>query len=172
MTTLQEPPVNMKADSNGKPVDPAKSVAERLAGPFGAGEVRFKPGVVSGNRALALAYLDARAIQDRLDEVLGVGGWQDSYDSLPSGSVVCRLRCKIGRVWISKADVGSPSEQEDEGDRTKAAFNDALKRAAVKFGIGRYLYRLPSQWLDYDPAKRRFLRQPVLPSWCFERLQQ
>jgi hypothetical protein len=40
-------------------------------------------------------------------------------------------------------DVGGPSEQPDEGDRVKAAFSDALKRAAVKFGIGRYLYRLP-----------------------------
>ncbi|MGH7226293.1 MAG: Rad52/Rad22 family DNA repair protein, partial [Gemmataceae bacterium] len=39
----------------------------------------------------------------------------------------------------------------------------ALKRAAVKFGIGRYLYRLPSQWVDYDPQKRQFARTPTLP---------
>ena len=60
-------------------------------------------------------------------------------------------------------DVGGPSEQPDEGNRRKAAFSDALKRAAVKFGIGRYLYRLPSQWVDYDPQKRQFVRTPKLP---------
>src|SRR5262249_36601388 len=47
--------------------------------------------------------------------------------------------------------------------RMKAAFSDALKRAAVKFGVGRYLYRLPSQWVDYDPQRRQFARPPALP---------
>jgi len=61
---------------------------------------------------------------------------------------MCRLRIKLGDRWISKTDVGSPSEQPDVGDRLKAAFSDALKRAAVKFGIGRYLYRLSAQWVD------------------------
>jgi hypothetical protein len=59
--------------------------------------------------------------------------------------------------------VGSPSEQPDGGDRLKAAFSDALKRAAVKFGVGRYLYRLPAQWVDYDAQKRRFARTPEMP---------
>src|SRR5262249_31196354 len=78
----------------------------------------------------------------------------------------CRLRLRIGNRWITKVDVGGPSEQPDGGDRLKAAFSDALKRAAVKFGVGRYLYRLPSQWLDYDPQKRQFTRTPTLPEWA------
>jgi hypothetical protein len=126
--------------------------------------VRFKPAVVSGNRALALAYVDARVIQDRLDDVLGVAGWQDDYECLADGSVVCRLRLRLGDTWVTKVDVGGPSEQPDGGDRLKAAFSDALKRAAVKFGVGRYLYRLPSQWVDYDPQKRQFVRPPSLPA--------
>jgi hypothetical protein len=143
--------------------DEATALMSALAAPFAAEALHFKPAVVSGNRALALPYVDARAIQDRLDEVLGVAGWQDEYEPLPDGSVVCQLRCRIGGEWIVKTDVGSPSEQPDGGDRLKAAFSDALKRAAVKFGIGRYLYRLPSQWVDYDPAKKRFARTPLLP---------
>jgi hypothetical protein len=135
-----------------------------LAAPFDPALVRFKPAVVSGNRALALAYVDARAIQDRLDEVLGVTGWQDDYQILADGSVVCRLRLRLGGEWITKVDVGGPSEQPDGGDRLKAAFSDALKRAAVKFGIGRYLYRLPAQWQDYDPQRRQFVRPPALPA--------
>jgi hypothetical protein len=142
--------------------DPAAAAAA-LAAPFDAGEVKFKPQTVSGNRALAIAFVDARVIQDRLDDVLGVMGWQDSYECLPDGSVVCRLSIRIGGEWITKTDVGSQSEQPDEGDRRKAAFSDALKRASVKFGVGRYLYRMKPQWVDYDPQKRQFVRTPALP---------
>jgi hypothetical protein len=140
------------------------AIAIALAAPFDAGEVRFKPQTVSGNRALAVPFVDARVIQDRLDDVLGVMGWQDNYECLPEGSVVCRLSIRLGSEWITKMDVGGQSEQPDEGDRRKAAFSDALKRAAVKFGIGRYLYRLKPQWVDFDPQKRQFVRRPSLPS--------
>src|SRR5438477_695592 len=141
-------------------------ITQALAAPFDPSVVKFKPAVVQGNRALALAYVDARVIQDRLDEVVGVDGWQDEYECLPDGSVVCKLHLRLGTEWITKTDVGGQSEQPDEGDRRKAAFSDALKRAAVKFGIGRYLYRLPQQWVDYDPHKRQFARTPSLPAWA------
>jgi hypothetical protein len=143
-----------------------RHITRALAVPFDPAFVRFKPAVVQGNRALALAYVDARAIQDRLDEVLGVEGWQDDYEILPDGSVVCRLRLWLGDDWVTKVDVGGPSEQPDGGDRLKAAFSDALKRAAVKFGIGRYLYRLPAQWMDYDPQRRQFVQPPQLPPFA------
>ncbi len=151
------------------PTNPEKrqeieALTRALSAPFDAREVKFKPAVVSGNRALALAYIDARVIQDRLDEVVGVLGWQDEYESLPDGAVVCKLRLRLGDEWITKMDVGGPSEQPDEGDRRKAAFSDALKRAAVKFGIGRYLYRLTNQWADYDSHKRQFTKTPTLPA--------
>src|SRR5437588_1917437 len=155
----EEPP--MTAD--------VESLTQQLLAPFESNEVKFKPAVVTGNRALALPYVDARVIQDRLDEVLGVAGWQDEYECLPDGSVVCRLRLRLGGEWVTKMDVGSPSEQPDEHDRLKAAFSDALKRAAVKFGIGRYLYRLQAQWADYDPQKRQFVRTPALPASALPR---
>lgn len=148
---------------------PQKSIQEitdALSAPFDLSEVRFKPAVVSGNRALALAYVDARAIQDRLDDVLGVLGWQDNYKCLEDGAVVCQLRLRLGDHWVTKVDVGSPSDQGDAGDRRKAAFSDALKRAAVKFGIGRYLYRLPAQWVDYDNHKKQFVQTPRLPAFA------
>src|SRR5579872_6880505 len=146
-----------------------EQLMQALAAPFDPREVRFKPAVVSGNRAMAIAYVDARVIQDRLDDVLGVTGWQDEYECLPDGSVVCRLHLRLGNEWITKMDVGGQSEQPDEGDRRKAAFSDALKRAAVKFGIGRYLYRLPAQWVDYDSHKRQFARTPTLPPFALPR---
>src|SRR5207237_2741861 len=98
--------------------DDPKAITKALAAPFELDEVKFKPQAVQGNRAMALAYVDARVIQDRLDDVLGVEGWQDEYEVLPDNSVVCRLRLKIGGEWVMKMDVGGPSEQPDGGDRT------------------------------------------------------
>src|SRR6266404_3581925 len=80
-------------------------VALALAAPFDTAEVKFKPQTVAGNRALAVPFVDARVIQDRLDDVLGVMGWQDSYECLPDGAVVCRLRIRLGTEWITKEDV-------------------------------------------------------------------
>jgi hypothetical protein len=148
-----------------------EAIMHALAAPFDSKEVKWKPQAVKNNSCLAVAYVDVRVIQDRLDEVLGVAGWQDEYQLLPDSSVMCRLQLKIGtplqpnglHTWITKMDVGSPSEQPDGGDRLKAAFSDALKRAAVKFGIARYLYRLPLQWVDYDPVKKKIVNPPKLP---------
>jgi hypothetical protein len=137
-----------------------------LLEPFAITEVKWKAQVVRGHRALCVAYVDARVVEDRLDLVFGVDGWQDSYHLLPNGNVVCKLRVKFGNEWIEKSDVGGQSDQPDEGDRMKSAFSDALKRAAVKLGIGRYLYRLPQQWVDYDPNTRQLAQTPTLPDWA------
>lgn len=143
-----------------------RALTAALAAPFEPKEVKFKPQMVKNNRCLAMAYIDARLIQDRLDDVLGAENWEDAYKLLPDGSVMCRLRLKLGDRWITKTDVGSPSEQPDSGDRLKAAVSDALKRAAVKFGIGRYLYRLPAAWVDYDPVKKQIVQPPQLPAFA------
>lgn len=143
-----------------------KDILDRLLEPFDPSEVKAKPQAVKGNRALAIHYVDARVVMDRLDEVVGVDGWTDSYRVLDQGSVACSLSVRIGEKWISKEDVGSPSEQPDDGDKMKAAYSDALKRAAVKFGIGRYLYRLPHTWADFDPASKKFVSPPILPAWA------
>ena len=145
------------------PTTDPNEILAALAAPFGLLDLKCKPGPVSGTRAMAIFYIDARAIQDRLDEVMGVAGWADDFDVLPDHSVMCRLKLRIGGEWIVKCDVGGQSEQPDEGDRCKAAFSDALKRAAVKFGVARYLYRVPPQWCDYDAQKKRFVGTPTLP---------
>jgi hypothetical protein len=30
--------------------------------------------------------------------------------------------------------------------------------------VGRYLYRLPSQWVEYDPQREQFKQTPRLPA--------
>lgn len=136
-----------------------------LAAPFPESAVKWKPTNVSGNRALALAFIDARAVMDRLDAVLGLGHWSATYREA-MGGVICALSVRIEGEWIIHEDFGGLSAQPDAGDKHKAAFSAALKRAAVHLGIGRYLYRLPRQWADYDPQKRCFTKQPVVPDWA------
>ena len=105
----------------------AKQLSLALTAPFPADAVHWKPLSVKDNRALAAAYLDARAIMQRLDTVFGVGGWQDAYQLVAGGSVVCTLSVRVDGEWVVKTDVGSPSEQPDDGDKLKAAFCDALE---------------------------------------------
>jgi hypothetical protein len=163
----------MSEQSNGALVAPQQggALAAALAEPFPAAAVGWKAQMANGNRALAVAFIDARDVMDRLDRAVGPAGWQDAYTPLPDGSVVCRLSLRVGGEWIAKEDVGGESDQKDEGDRRKSAFSDALKRAAVKWGVGRYLYRLPAQWVDYDPQKKQLVGTPRLPDWAQPRPQ-
>lgn len=141
-----------------------KEINEALREPFPAAEVKWKPIVVKGERALAIAFIDARCVMDRLDDVVGAENWQDHYQTLPNGNVECQLTVRFGTEWITKCDTGCQSDQPDEGDRVKAAYSDALKRAAVKFGIGRYLYGLGrGQWVAYDAQRKQLKDTPLLP---------
>lgn len=133
-------------------------VWNKLTEPFPAGEVQWRVEALSKDkrRAMVVPYVDARTVLDRLDEVLEPGGWQDTYEVLEAKAASYAVRCRLMVLEIAKEDVG-------EGDSLKAAFSDALKRAAVKFGIGRYLYRLDKQWVDHDPDSGRF-KAPELAS--------
>lgn len=86
-----------------------------------------------------VAYIDARQVMDLLDEVMGPENWKDRYYSV-GDSVYCEISLRIGDDWVSKSDAGSQSNFEAE----KGQASDAFKRAAVKWGIGRFLYSLPS----------------------------
>jgi hypothetical protein len=72
-----------------------ETLATRLAAPFDPAEVKWKPQAVSGNRALAVAFVDVRVVMDRLDDVLGLGNWSTTYREI-AGGIVCTLRVKIG----------------------------------------------------------------------------
>jgi hypothetical protein len=127
-----------------------REVLEILGKPFDPKEVEVKIQAVNRDRTRAqvVAYVDARTVLDRLDETVGPTGWSDSYEVLTNGTDsegrrLVEVKCTLTVLGVSKEDVG-------EGDSLKAAFSDALKRAAVKFGVGRYLYRLPKVWADLD----------------------
>lgn len=119
--------------------------------PFPAAEIEWRVGSTNGDKTsgLALAYLTARHVMDRLDAVCGSENWQDRYE-FHGPRTVCYLSIRVGNEWVTKADGAGDSDVEAE----KGAISDALKRAAVKWGIGRYLYDLGNIWVDLEPAGR------------------
>lgn len=105
-----------------------------------------------GDKALALAYIDARDVMRRLDEVVGPENWQDRYE-VHGDKTICYLSIKVEQgsfekpyEWVTKADGAGDTQVEAE----KGSISDAFKRAAVKWGIGRYLYDIPAPWVPCE----------------------
>jgi hypothetical protein len=142
---------------------PMQNLTCRLSEVFDPRHIKWKPHVVKDGKALAIPYVDVKTVMKRLNDVLGVEGWQDEYEFLPNGSCLCRLSIRVGDSWIVKTDVGSP---QPGGDPAKTAVSGALKRAALRLGIGRYLYGVEKSWLPYDHIKKCFIQQPTLPTWA------
>lgn len=115
-----------------------------LAKEFDRGAVHWRAQTLTrnGDKALALAYLDARDVQDRLDEVCGPENWQTEYNETAKGRIICRIGIRVEGDWVWKSDGAGDTAVEGE----KGGISDAFKRAAVHWGIGRYLYRLDAVW--------------------------
>jgi hypothetical protein len=133
-------------------------IFRRLKNPFEADRVSWRVGSTNGDKTkgLALAYIDARDVMERLDEVVGPDCWQDRYE-VHGTKTICYLSLNIpdvhgGDRWITKADAAGDTDVEAE----KGAVSDAFKRAAVKWGIGRYLYDLESIWVSLEPAGKSY----------------
>jgi len=109
----------------------ASEIYHALSRPWPKGEVKERKG--PGGKMLS--YVDARQVQNRLDEVVGTENWQTHFSEV-CGNYCCTLSLKIDGEWIAKSD--GAGETSIEGD--KGGFSDAFKRAAVSFGIARYLY--------------------------------
>jgi hypothetical protein len=136
-----------------------------LAAPFPPESVHWRAQTVTEragkHSALALAYLDARDVQDRLDSVCGPENWEDSYIETPKGRIIGTIRVRIGDDWISKSDGAGDTDVEGE----KGALSDAMKRAAVKWGIGRYLYSLPNVWVPCEVGNNGKFRKFTDDPW-------
>jgi hypothetical protein len=141
-----------------------RDVLEALGAPFPDDEVEFLPRGNFEGKARALAYIDARSVMRRLDAVVGPANWSFDFDLLsPEGKMV---KGKLTVLGITKCDAG---EGASEDEVLKSAVSDALKRCAVHFGIGRYLYYLPSVWAPYDQRKRQFSETPRISPGAIEK---
>lgn len=128
--------------------------------PFPESEIKVRVGGTfkQGASGIALPYIDARQVMERLDEIVGPENWSDTYKSVDSQSVICELTI----YGITKSDAGQAKPDSGTGEvkALKSAVSDALKRAAVKWGIGQFLYSLPTQFEDLK--NKRFVRNQRL----------
>jgi hypothetical protein len=153
--------------------------ARDLRRPIAPDEVRFKVQAVRWNKrdgqdkvataAQVVAYIDARTVVARLN-LLFPGAWKAPTDALPLEMRLTRrnadgtltpirltdqgevkaddtlyYRCRLAIADAAFEDVGA-------GDDPKAAYSDAIKRAAVRAGIGESLYAMDSPWLRVGEA--------------------
>jgi Rad52/22 family double-strand break repair protein len=131
-----------------------EDISRRLREPFDPHDVDFRvQGKVNGEtgKAQVVAYIDARAVQDRLDAVVGAGNWSFDWTPLVIDNGEVMVAKGVLTVYgISKADAGSASNFE----QTLGAVSHCFKRAAVHWGIGRYLYDLPMAWVPVERGGR------------------
>jgi len=115
--------------------------------PFAADDVEWRVqqcGMASnGPWAMVLCYVTNRAIMKRLDEVCGKANWRNEYRDIPNnGGVECGISIKFDGEWITKWDAAENTQVE----AVKGGRSGAMKRAAVQWGIGRYLYQLEERF--------------------------
>lgn len=143
-----------------------KQILEALKRPFPVDLISWRVGATTSDKSkgIALAYIDARDVMKRLDDVVGAENWQDDYPWSEGGRLVCRIGLRLGGEWVWKANGAGDTQVEAE----KGAFSDAFKRAAVMWGIGRYLYMLPNVWVPLETKGRSHVikQAPALPAWA------
>jgi hypothetical protein len=98
---------------------------------------KYKPQSIKYGKATMVAYIDARDVQDLLDDVVGPANWQTDFRVI-NENMFAGIGIKTDSGWVWKWDCGVESNVEVE----KGEASDAFKRAAVQWGIGRFLYRL------------------------------
>lgn len=121
---------------------------------------------------MALAYVTNRAIMNRLDEVCGPENWKNEFKAAPDGGILCGISIKICDEWVTKWDGAENTDIE----AVKGGLSGAMKRAAVQWGIGRYLYKLEESWINANEngAYRGKTKDgttfkwdaPTLPAWA------
>jgi hypothetical protein len=137
-------------------------------------EIPFKWRVQSANQygATCVAYVDARDVQDLLDDVCGAENWQVRYED-HKGNLFAGIGIKISEDWVWKYDCGTESNVEKE----KGEASDSFKRAGVMWGIGRFLYskkiiKLPTKekngkWIPYEETSGKFIYDGnLITRWC------
>ena len=163
---------------------------KKLAEPFPAEDIEWRVSRAglgkSGIFCFCLAYITARAIQQRLDDICGAENWRTeplTIHELRPGVVAMSvgISIRIDSEWITKWDVAEPTNIEP----AKGGFSGGMKRAGAQWGIGRYLYHLEETFADVAETIDRgskgwnyaqlpdkhgggayYWRPPQLPGWA------
>lgn len=139
----------------------AKTIREELSCPFAPEDLEWRIQVTSRDKTsgLAVPYVTNRAIQDRLDEVVGPENWCNEYRAWHGNGKKEAQICGIsiyfeGKGFITKWDGAEDSDIEP----VKGGLSDSMKRAAVQWGIGRVLYKMTKPiWVGIEQKGNSFV---------------
>ncbi|GAB4017294.1 Rad52/Rad22 family DNA repair protein [Spirosoma koreense] len=112
-----------------------------LTAPLTAQEVewRVQSQTKDGQKIIVVPYITNRCVMQRFDEQFGWAGWQNEINEIESG-FLCTITVVLpGGEIVRKTDGASRTAVEP----VKGGISDAMKRAAVQFGLGRSLYDFP-----------------------------
>lgn len=131
----------------------AKIDLGKLDAPFSASDLEWRvQRTMSNGKGVLIPYITARAIMDRLDEVVGKENWEDSYKDITvdgKAGCECTIAIHISDSWVKKSDAAGATQVE----AIKGSRSASLRRAAVKWGIGRYLYEMGEVIVDLSNGK-------------------
>lgn len=110
-------------------------------------DIDVRIAMVKENGVSLLLYKDARVDMDILDETVGPYNWKREHQ-FKDGKLYCSVSIwdNEKQQWISKEDVGTESNTEQE----KGQASDSFKRACFNWGIGRELYTAPFIWIPKE----------------------
>ena len=135
-----------------------------LAMPFAAEDLewRLQTAFESSMQGIAVPYVTNRAIQNRLDEVVGPQNWYNEYKPWHGTgkreAQICGISIYFeGRGFITKWDGAEDSDIEP----VKGGLSDSMKRAAVQWGIGRVLYNMDTVYVNIEKKGKSYIIKPL-----------
>jgi hypothetical protein len=127
-----------------------EEIIKRLREPFAFKDIEWKIQVATQDKArgMAVAYINSRAIQNRLDETLGAFNWQNTFTPWRDKAQLCGISVYDAErgEWVTKYDGAENTDIEP----IKGGLSDSFKRSACVWGIGRYLYELGGIWVEIE----------------------
>jgi hypothetical protein len=134
------------------PVASIEAALPQLRRPFAPAAVKWKPqatwpsnGPAEG--AIFVGYIDARLVSARLNHVVG-GNWSEKPVRVEGQAWA--LMYELTVFEQTHVDIGVAQGRSDDM-KLKAMHSDGLKRPAVRFGIGEYLYAMPEVRIAVTP---------------------
>lgn len=103
-------------------------------------------------KAMLVLYLQHTDVYDRLEKV--DPNWESQILHQERVGDTVFVRMKMVLKGVSRENVG-------DGNDAKSATSDALKRVAMLFGVGRYLYDSETVWVDYNEKTDRYRKWTV-----------
>jgi hypothetical protein len=138
---------------------------EILTAPIQPNEIEWRvQSVTSTGKMIVVPYINNRCVMQRFDAAFGPTNWTSEFREITNG-FICRLivQVPIGpdkktTKTVYREDGASKTNIEPE----KGGISDAMKRAAVQFGLGRCLYDYPKVFIECN--------EKYIPDWAQDKL--